>query len=726
VWLPSLVLAGLLAVMSAFGGCASGDSPSGSNDGGDAPSGSHGTSTRGNGGHGGESNSSSGGGGHGGTGGNDGGGGQGGSAGSTSSSSSAGGGGGFVCAPVAGSADYPAETENNDDESMANPLDTSTKGFTGALCPFGDLDHFAIDVPSGGSIHTKVSNGAGGCPAPNKISLRVLDSLGNTLVSKNTGPGGCPDLTPAANPSIAALAAGTYYIQVRNFGVNPIPEYVLDVEANAPSCSDGLVQVVNGEQCDDTNNTPGDGCSDICKLESGNYLNETEPNDDLAGANSVDGFAGAVGSIFPAGDHDFYDFTVTVPGSSVTIEVSDGFGGCPQGFSSTVRLFDPAGTQLVSDSGGGVGNCSLISPALDAAATNLQVGTHAIEVFRVGDNTTQTFYVVDIKVMPPGCGDSVRSAGEQCDDGNQLPGDGCSATCQFEKNYIPETELNDSSGTANALGSAEGFIGSIGLPGDRDFFSFIVSAPQQSVVITVDDGLGNCPPSFNPIVRLFDGTNTQIAVDDDGGAANCSRIMPLTHAAAGNLALGTYTVRVDHVNPIATQDQYVVAIALQPACSDGVRTANEQCDDGNTVAGDGCSPTCLLEGDYLTESESNDTIPLANALGDADGFIAAIGAAGDRDHFKIDVTVPGSSIFLETDNGLGVCPQNFNSVIRLFDPSNAQIVVDDNSGVGNCSKIDSTLYPAAGNLPVGTYTVRVDLTNTSATNPFYVLRMRVE
>jgi cysteine-rich repeat protein len=32
-----------------------------------------------------------------------------------------------------------------------------------------------------------------------------------------------------------------------------------------------------------------------------------------------------------------------------------------------------------------------------------------------------------------------------------------------------------------------------------------------------------------------------------------------------------------------------------PGCGDGVLDAGEQCDDGNTAAGDGCSPTCQLE-----------------------------------------------------------------------------------------------------------------------------------
>jgi cysteine-rich repeat protein len=34
---------------------------------------------------------------------------------------------------------------------------------------------------------------------------------------------------------------------------------------------------------------------------------------------------------------------------------------------------------------------------------------------------------------------------------------------------------------------------------------------------------------------------------------------------------------------------------IETTCGDGVREGGEQCDDGNTVAGDGCSPVCRLE-----------------------------------------------------------------------------------------------------------------------------------
>lgn len=56
------------------------------------------------------------------------------------------------------------------------------------------------------------------------------------------------------------------------------------------------------------------------------------------------------------------------------------------------------------------------------------------------------------------CGDAVREASEQCDDGNTLDLDGCSSACQFEQVLrFAQLRLEPSSGlacTANALGSA--------------------------------------------------------------------------------------------------------------------------------------------------------------------------------------------------------------------------------------------------------------------------------
>jgi cysteine-rich repeat protein len=56
------------------------------------------------------------------------------------------------------------------------------------------------------------------------------------------------------------------------------------------------------------------------------------------------------------------------------------------------------------------------------------------------------------------CGNGVRDPGEQCDDGNRTPLDGCSATCQFEQfqrvNKIEILFATDAFCRANALGGA--------------------------------------------------------------------------------------------------------------------------------------------------------------------------------------------------------------------------------------------------------------------------------
>ena len=45
-----------------------------------------------------------------------------------------------------------------------------------------------------------------------------------------------------------------------------------------------------------------------------------------------------------------------------------------------------------------------------------------------------------------------------------------------------------------------------------------------------------------------------------------------------------------------------------PACGDGVTQGAESCDDGNTLAGDGCSPQCLIEQGFRCDDEGCEAI----------------------------------------------------------------------------------------------------------------------
>ena len=625
-----------------------------------------------------------------------------------------------------GTADYPAETEQNNLKATANLLAEGTKGFTGAVWPQGDVDVFTFEVTEAGTSATiKTSDGLGGCPTGAKTYVRVSDASSNILAS-DSGDGGCVTLAPSDNLGLAGLAIGKYYVKVESANINAIPYYVLDIKLAAPGCGDDIAQWVNGEQCDDGNTIDGDGCSSTCQLENGNYLNEVEPNNTQDTGNLLDGYDGAVAQIMPVGDADWFTFNVTVPGSSVTAETGDGQNGCPSGFDSKIYLYNPSKTLLVSDDDEGVSSCSKLSPAKNPETTNLPVGTYAIKVERYGNSATVPFYVLKLKVSPPGCGDGILQLNEQCDDGNTTAGDGCSPTCVFEKNFVNETEVNDTQSLANPLpAGADGFIGSIKPVGDLDHFKFDVTVPGSSVIIHTSNGLGACPSGFDSKIYLYDPNNQQIAVNDDGLYAPCSSITPAQTSAAANLAVGTYYVRVERYGNSATQEQYVVSIKVSPpGCGDTIVQSGEQCDDGNTTAGDGCSSTCIVEPPY--EIEPNGTTATATPLWPSTmTWKGSINPVGDRDYYKFTLATAGSPTLIthavDNPNACG-----FDTVIHLLRADGTQIVQADDGGVGSCSKIDPVSKPAVANLPAGDYYVWVQRYNDSMTIPAYQLDLSIQ
>jgi cysteine-rich repeat protein len=509
-----------------------------------------------------------------------------------------------------------------------------------------------------------------------------------------------------------------------------IPFYVLDIDLSAPTCGDGIVQYADGEQCDDGNMVSGDGCSSTCQLEAGHYCDEVEPNNTQATANSLDGCAGAVAQIMPLGDNDWFSFDVTVPGSSVTAVIDDGFGHCPGGFDSKIYLWSPQMTQLAADDDGAVPPCSKISPQVYPAALNLPVGTYAIQVQRYGNSATQSYYVLELEVLPPSCGDAIVQAGEQCDLGamNGAPGSLCTAGCQFVNTYVEETEPNDTQATANPLpNKADGFIASINPIGDHDYFSFDVTVPGSSVTIRTGDGVGGCPAGADTVITLYDPGHTQIAANDDGGTPPCSMLAPATDPGTTNLAVGTYTVRVERYGDNAVINQYVIQITVEPpGCGDGVIQAGEQCDDGpnNGAPSDLCSATCTSIAPFEIEPNGS----TATATPPWPGFSyweAIIEPVGDHDYFSFTLAAPGTPTLLTHSPGDPTsCPGD--TVLHLLDGNGNEILQDDDNGPGPCSAISPMLYPQVTNLPAGTYYAWVQRYQDSATIPLYQLDLTIQ
>lgn len=621
---------------------------------------------------------------------------------STTSSGSGGEGGmgGAPFIPPVGTADYPAEAEQNNLKSSANIVQTGTKGFTASVHPVGDVDVFEIDVIQGGSqLRAEISDGMGSCPAGAMTYMRVFEKNGALLAAdKSSGTASCSLLLPSANPALQGLAVGQYFVQVENLSITPIAAYVVDIKLTAPSCGDGIVQFPAGEQCDDGENLPTDGCSPTCQLE-GLYGNEVEPNNTLATANAAGAQNGVVAAIGASGDQDYFSFVVTVPGSSVALTVDDGLGKCPAGFDSKMYLYDSASNELVSDDESGPNSCSSILPAMYPVAASLAAGTYYVKVEEFGNNGTVPFYVLGIKLQPPACGDGILQLGEQCDDGNLAGGDGCSATCGLEGNFLTETESNDTQGLANPLGVADGFAASISPIGDLDYFSFDVVTPGSSVFVQVTDGLNGCPSGFDSKLTLFNPVGVLIGTADDGGAAKCSLMSPATTAAAANMAAGNYKIRVEYSGNSVSIPSYVVKIkVVAPGCGDGVvQSATEQCDDSNTVAGDGCDPLCQAEAP--NEIEPNGS--LMTATPQWPGFSKWIGsiAPPDHDYYSFTLAAPGTAtLTVHTVNNAATCPGD--TFLRLDDSVGTELLTDDDGGVFPCSSLSKAL-------PAGTFYVWV-------------------
>ncbi len=472
---------------------------------------------------------------------------------SSSSSSGAGGsGGGFI--PPTGTADYPAESEANDIPALSDSLAMGTKGFTASIYPLGDIDVFEVDVTIPGSTLTvNISDGMSGCPST-AVAVRIDGP--NGAVASDSGT--CVQMSPLMIPELANLALGKNYVQIESTSFSTEPVYVAELLLQPPFCGNGIAQGV--EQCDDGNMVAGDGCAADCKLE-GVYLTELEPNQPANKANTLNGADGIFAALQPVGDQDYFTFDVTVPGSSVTLEVSDGFGGCPSGFDSVLYLYSGTNTLLVSDDEDGVSSCSMISPATDLEATNLGVGKYTVMVEDFLNNDAQASYVLKIKVSAPGCGDGILSGGEQCDDGDLMAGDGCDAMCMAESPW--EIESNNTRMTATALWAGTTvFHASINPVGDVDYFVFTLPAGMKPSLLTHMIGnVSNCNDDTK--MDLLDSNGTVIASDDDDGPGTCSKIDGVGDPAVNNLPAGTYYVRVNDFGDNDAIPSYQLDVVFQ-------------------------------------------------------------------------------------------------------------------------------------------------------------------
>ena len=145
---------------------------------------------------------------------------------------------------------------------------------------------------------------------------------------------------------------------------------------------------------------------------------------------------------------------------------------------------------------------------------------------------------LSVKSRPIKCGDAIRDDPEECDDGDEMPGDGCNAACQVESSEI---EPNATPPTATPRGTGASFYGRVHPSGDVDVIKVDVPGPASRMTVnTFDFGDGACGAELldSTIEILRPDGVTVVATDDDSGDGFCAR------AVAPSLSQGSYFVRV--------------------------------------------------------------------------------------------------------------------------------------------------------------------------------------
>lgn len=225
--------------------------------------------------------------------------------------------------------------------------------------------------------------------------------------------------------------------------------------------------------------------------------------------------------------------------------------------------------------------------------------------FQCGDDGCTTF-----------CGDGYRVFPEECDDNNTASGDGCSALCTVEDGWycvastaetydvcsglcgdgiriLAEAAGEECDDGAWSRSSGDGCTDSCAI--EAGFTCDIDSAGRLVG--------GRCSPVCGDgLWVLGEGCDDGNLVNGDGCDSSCEEEDGWTCSSSGGQGL----------SPPSVTDQSI----CMSICPDGLVVGLEQCDDGNSIAGDGCSPSCTIEPGFVCQDANGLQQPCAAFCGD--------------------------------------------------------------------------------------------------------------
>ena len=518
-------------------------------------------------------------------------------------------------------------------------------------------------------------------------------------------------------------------------------------------CGNGVLQA--GEECDDGNTDPYDGCSavctiDVCPTTTADTIGDGVVAGDTCSAGDGDAPA-TCGGTNTGGDYAV-SYTAPIAGAYTFSTVNDA-----RGYDTTLYARTGCGgEEIVCNDDVGFPEVGSTLPEIDLAAGD------SIVVYVSGFATACGPFALDVTARY--CGDAVVDAdrGEECDDGNEVDGDGCDIDCVVRicgDGVVQGDEECDDGNTDNydgcsavctldvcptettsAVGEAV-VVGDTCEAGDGDPVAScggtnsggdyaIAFTPPVTGVYTFDTD--NDARGYDTALYMRSGCGgDEIACNDDTvGLASQLTELPLTadmtymvYVSGFMDGCGTFALDVssrfcgdgvldadlgetcDDGN--ADDGDGCTATCLEEICGDGVLHVGEECDDANLDDGDGCSSSCVLD---LCADEW-----LGNRVGTFSGN--TVGAGNDfglreAEDYAYEWIAPANGQLTAT-----TCGSAYDTVLYVFDrdaalcPGETLISNDDSTACGGPTPQSSvTLDVVAGTR----YTILVEGFGTSA------------
>jgi len=352
----------------------------------------------------------------------------------------------------------------------------------------------------------------------------------------------------------------------------------------APSCGNGIVETDLGEECDDGNTEDGDGCSSICEIqkidcpftavEGESYVvNFTER---LYSSKTYDDSYELVNAFIPAGD---YKVTLAAfdgkPDRDVsTIQLNEQYDVILQNNGQFVTKSGM--TEDLEDSVLYASEVNVVNNSLTLSMDiNEVVANHPLYYNNASANSVEP--VCAFFEPAPTCGNEDVEDGEECDDGNTEDSDGCSATCEIEAGDIFGVKFND----INANGVLDA--------GEPNLEGWEINLYDYAVSTTTPISVATTTISGYSFPNLDFGSYVVTEVNQAGW----TQTTPTT----------TETIILSNDNKSVELN---FGNAQPSVCGNETVEGVEECDDGNTEDGDGCSATCEIEAGDIFGVKFND------------------------------------------------------------------------------------------------------------------------